>query len=104
MSKEEDIKQKKELEQIFGTNRANPYGTSDYDVFVQNLDGMSLRKLKELANAIGIVGEWSEKGIKTALKKRFKSDNRNYNQVTDLKPRKFNIDREDEETKKLFDL
>ena len=92
------------MEDLFGLKKANPYGTSDYEIFDARLKEMNLRKLKKLAADVGIMGEFGEKGLRIALRKRFKQDTRNYNQVCDLKPKKFNIDLNDAENRRLFDL
>src|SRR5215217_7116179 len=107
MSQEDNdkrIKDREEMESIFGLKKANPWGTSDFEIFSKRLNDMNLRKLKQLAADVGVMGEFGEKGLRIALKKRFKQDSRNYNQVCTVEPIRVNVDLNDPETKKLFNL
>ena len=99
--KELDIKKRQELDKLFAVDKTNIWGTADYDVFNIRLEKMNIKKLKEMAKEVGIIGEWNEKGLRDSLRKRFKEDKRNFTKTTDMKPHKFELSDED---KKLFNM
>ncbi len=98
--KETDLDRVKRLETVLCTAQTNPFGTTDYGIFEQSLEGMTMASLQSLAQRVG-VNPWSsmpevKKDLKTAfvhtnsqgtLKQRPTTKNRtlNPNDPKDLK-------------------
>lgn len=98
--KETDLDRVKRLETVLCTAQTNPFGTTDYGIFEQSLEGMTMASLQSLAQRVG-VNPWSsmpevKKDLKTAfvhtnsqgtLKQRPPTKNRtlNPNDPKDLK-------------------
>ena len=97
---ETELDRIKKLEQVLCTAQTNPFGTTDFGIFEQNLDGMTMASLQSLAQRVG-VNPWGsmpevKKNLKTAfvhtnsqgsLKQRPQTKNRilNPNDPKDLK-------------------
>lgn len=97
---ETDLDRVKRLETVLCTAQTNPFGTTDYGIFEQSLEGMTMASLQSLAQRVG-VNPWSsmpevKKDLKTAfvhtnsqgtLKQRPPTKNRtlNPNDPKDLK-------------------
>lgn len=97
---ETELDRIKKLEQVLCTAQTNPFGTTEFGIFEQNLEGMTMASLQSLAQRVG-VNPWSsmpevKKDLKTAfvhtnsqgtLKQRPPTKNRtlNPNDPKDLK-------------------
>lgn len=69
--KETDIDRIKRLETVLCTAQTNPFGTTDFGIFEQSLDGMTMASLQSLAQRVG-VNPWNsmpelKKDLKTAF-------------------------------------
>ena len=97
---ETELDRIKKLEQVLCTAQTNPFGTTEFGIFEQNLEGMTMASLQSLAQRVG-VNPWGsmpevKKNLKTAfvhtnsqgsLKQRPQTKNRilNPNDPKDLK-------------------
>ena len=71
--REEDAIQKaRELEELVGLKEVNPYGTSIGSVFEENLQGLALVDLQELAAKVGVFPSGTKTNLKKKLMKAFR--------------------------------
>ena len=103
--KEDKIEKAKQLEDLLGIKDMNPYRTLDKNIFAENLGSMSISKMTELAQRVGISGtEMSSKpSLKKALEKSFDIYLRQHN-VSVAGPPTPVVTKVDDEVKKLFEL
>ena len=69
--KEEQIEHVKELEELLGMPRMNPYGTLHRDVFKNRLTGCSASELTDLAARVGIPRERNMNLLRKSLLQSF---------------------------------
>ena len=70
-SKQEQIEQVKELEDLLGMPKMNPYGTLHRDIFKQRLDNCNASELTDLAARVGIPRERNMNLLRKSLMKSF---------------------------------
>ena len=68
-----DIKKVKELEEILGVKKVNPFGTDNLEVFKEKLSDMTNLDLQNLCERVGIFASGSRMQIKEKLLREFKS-------------------------------
>ena len=68
-----DIKKIKELEEILGVKKVNPFGTYNLEVFKEKLSDMTNLDLQNLCERVGIFASGSRMQIKEKLLREFKS-------------------------------
>ena len=68
-----DIKKVKELEEILGVKKVNPFGTYNLEVFKEKLSDMTNLDLQNLCEKVGIFASGSRMQIKEKLLREFKS-------------------------------
>lgn len=68
-----DIKKVKELEEILGVKKVNPFGTYNLEVFKERLSDMTNLDLQNLCEKVGIFASGSRMQIKEKLLREFKS-------------------------------
>jgi hypothetical protein len=68
-----DIKKVKELEEILGVKKVNPFGTYNLEVFKEKLSDMTNLDLQNLCERVGIFASGSRMQIKEKLLREFKS-------------------------------
>jgi hypothetical protein len=68
-----DIKKVKELEEILGVKKVNPFGTYNLEVFKEKLSDMANLDLQNLCERVGIFASGSRMQIKEKLLREFKS-------------------------------
>lgn len=61
----------RELEEIFGTQHVNPFGTRSIDELESKMDDMNLSDLQALAVRVGLFPGGSRLNLKNKLKKAF---------------------------------
>lgn len=71
-----DIVKIKEMEEILGIKKSNPFGTSNLDIFKEKLSEMTLIDLQRMCEKIGIFASGSRQDIKEKLIREFKSTNK----------------------------
>jgi hypothetical protein len=69
----DEIQKMKDLEEILGIKKMNPYGTLDRDIFNEKLDDMTLTDMQNLAMEIGFPPTRDRMSLKRGLKKNFDS-------------------------------
>ena len=69
--KQKRIDEVKELEDLLGMPRMNPYGTLHRDVFRQRVDASSVSELTDLAARVGVPRERNINLLKKSLMKSF---------------------------------
>ena len=69
--KQKRIDEVKELEDLLGMPRMNPYGTLHRDVFRQRVDASSVSELTDLAARLGVPRERNVNLLKKSLMKSF---------------------------------
>jgi|TARA_Y100000361_G_scaffold76649_1_gene67828 hypothetical protein len=69
--KQKRIDEVKELEDLLGMPRMNPYGTLHRDVFRQRVDASSVSELTDLAARVGVPRERNVNLLKKSLMKSF---------------------------------
>jgi hypothetical protein len=68
-----DIKKVRELEEILGVKKVNPFGTYNLEVFKEKLSDMTNLDLQNLCERVGIFASGSRMQIKEKLLREFKS-------------------------------
>ena len=68
-----DIKKVKELEEILGVKKVNPFGTYNLEVFKEKLSDMTNLDLQNVCERVGIFASGSRMQIKEKLLREFKS-------------------------------
>lgn len=76
ISEDPDIKKVKELEEILGIKKLNPFGTTNLDIFKEKLSEMTNIDLQNLCEKIGIFASGSRQQIKEKLIREFRSMNK----------------------------
>ena len=71
-----DITKIKEMEEILGIKKSNPFGTSNLEIFKEKLTEMTLIDLQRMCEKIGIFASGSRQDIKEKLIREFKSTNK----------------------------
>lgn len=71
-----DITKIKEMEEILGIKKSNPFGTSNLEIFKEKLAEMTLIDLQHMCEKIGIFASGSRQDIKEKLVREFKSTNK----------------------------
>lgn len=71
-----EIKKIKDLEEILGIKKMNPFGTSNLEVFQEKLSEMTIVDLQHLCERVGIFASGSRQDIKQKLIREFKSTNK----------------------------
>jgi len=73
---ETELDKVKKLEKVLCTAQTNPFGTTEFSIFEQNLDGMTMASMQSLAQRVG-VNPWSALPVlKTDLKTAFIHSNK----------------------------
>lgn len=76
INKDEDIEKLKNLEEILGVKKMNPFGTTNMDVFLERLNEMTNIDLQHMCERVGIFASGSRMQIKEKLIREFKSFNK----------------------------
>lgn len=71
-----DIQKIKELEDILGIKKMNPFGTSNLEIFKEKLNEMTILDMQNMCEKIGIFGSGSRLDLKEKLLRQFKSHNK----------------------------
>lgn len=71
-----DIQKIKELEDILGIKKMNPFGTSNLEIFKEKLNEMTIVDMQHMCEKIGIFASGSRQQIKEKLLREFKSTNK----------------------------
>lgn len=71
-----DIVKVRELEEVLGIRKLNPFGTSNLEIFKERLNEMTNVDLQHLCEKIGIFASGSRQDIKQKLIREFKSTNK----------------------------
>ncbi|NDB54585.1 hypothetical protein EB169_02005 [archaeon] len=71
-----DIEKVKQLEEILGIRKSNPFGTSNIDIFREKLSEMTIVDMQHMCEKIGIFASGSRQQIKEKLLREFKSTNK----------------------------
>ena len=76
ITEDPDITKVKELEEILGIKKMNPFGTTNIDIFKERLSEMTNIDLQNLCERVGIFASGSRQQIKEKLVREFKSVNK----------------------------
>lgn len=68
-----DIEKVKQLEEILGIKKLNPFGTSNLEIFQQRLSEMTIVDMQHMCEKIGIFASGSRQQIREKLLREFKS-------------------------------
>ncbi len=71
-----DIERVKQLEEIFGIKKMNPFGTSNIEVFKEKLSEMTIVDMQHMCEKVGIFASGSRQEIREKLLREFKSTNK----------------------------
>lgn len=71
-----DIEKVKQLEEILGIKKMNPFGTSNIEVFKEKINEMTIVDLQHMCEKVGIFASGSRQQIKEKLLREFKSTNK----------------------------
>lgn len=71
-----DIEKVKQLEEILGIKKMNPFGTSNLEIFLERLNEMTIVDMQHMCEKIGIFASGSRQQIKEKLVREFKSTNK----------------------------
>jgi hypothetical protein len=71
-----DIEKVKQLEEILGIKKMNPFGTSNIEIFKEKLSEMTIVDMQHMCEKIGIFASGSRQQIKEKLLREFKSTNK----------------------------
>lgn len=63
----------KELEEILGIKKINPFGTYNIDIFKEKLADMTIVDMQRLCERVGIFGSGSRQELREKLLREFKS-------------------------------
>lgn len=72
---EDRVKDLKELENLLGIRKSNPFGTTDFATFRDSLNEMSTTDMKKIFDKIGLFPSGSRQQLKERLLREFKSTN-----------------------------
>ena len=81
-----DIKKIRELEEILGVKKVNPFGTYNIEIFKERLSDMTNLDLQNLCEKIGVFASGSRMQIKEKLLREFKSVSRGTISMTNESP------------------
>ena len=81
-----DIKKVRDLEEILGVKKVNPFGTYNLEIFKERLSDMTNLDLQNLCERIGIFASGSRMQIKEKLLREFKSVSRGTISITNESP------------------
>ena len=81
-----DIKKIRELEEILGVKKVNPFGTYNLEIFKDQLSDMTNLDLQNLCEKIGVFASGSRMQIKEKLLREFKSVSRGTISMTNESP------------------
>jgi hypothetical protein len=76
INKDSDIEKLKNLEEILGVKKMNPFGTTNMDIFLERLSEMTNIDLQNMCERVGIFASGSRMQIKEKLIREFKSFNK----------------------------
>ncbi len=68
---EEKLNHVRAMEEVFGTKKVNPYGTTELSIFEEKLKGMTYADLQNLAYEVGVSGNYQPPQLRKALKNSF---------------------------------
>lgn len=68
-----DIEKVKQLEEILGIKKMNPFGTSNIEIFTEKLSEMTIVDMQHMCEKIGIFASGSRQQIRDKLLREFKS-------------------------------
>ena len=71
-----DIQKVKQLEEILGIRKSNPFGTSNIDIFREKLSEMTIVDMQHMCEKVGIFASGSRQEIREKLLREFKSTNK----------------------------
>lgn len=71
-----DIEKVKQLEEILGIKKMNPFGTSNIEIFKEKLNEMTIVDMQHMCEKIGIFASGSRQQIRDKLLREFKSTNK----------------------------
>lgn len=71
-----DIERVKQLEEILGIKKMNPFGTSNLEVFKEKLSEMTIVDMQHMCEKVGIFASGSRQEIREKLLREFKSTNK----------------------------
>lgn len=71
-----DITKVKQLEEILGIKKMNPFGTTNLEIFKEKLSEMTNVDLQHLCERVGIFASGSRQELKQKLLREFKSTNK----------------------------
>jgi hypothetical protein len=81
-----DIKKIRELEEILGVKKVNPFGTYNLEIFKEKLSDMTNLDLQNLCEKVGVFASGSRMQIKEKLLREFKSVARGTISITNESP------------------
>ncbi len=70
---EERLKTVAELEELFGTSRTNPFGTTEPELFEKKLSELNYADMQKLAGRVGLSPYIERARIKDELRRAFKT-------------------------------
>lgn len=86
-SKEDpQIAKVKELEDLLGIKKVNPFGTYNLDVLKEKLNDMTIVDMQRLCERVGIFGSGSRQELREKLLREFKSISRGTLSITTENP------------------
>lgn len=71
-----DIERVKQLEEILGIKKMNPFGTSNIEIFKERLSEMTIVDMQHMCEKVGIFASGSRQEIREKLLREFKSTNK----------------------------
>jgi hypothetical protein len=71
-----DIEKVKQLEEILGIKKMNPFGTSNIEIFKEKLSEMTIVDMQHMCEKVGIFASGSRQEIREKLLREFKSTNK----------------------------
>jgi hypothetical protein len=86
VNEDPDIKKVKELEEILGIKKVNPFGTYNLEVFQEKLSEMTALDMQKLCERVGIFASGSRKELKDKLLREFKAVGRGTISMTTESP------------------
>lgn len=100
---EDRIKDLKDLENLLGIRKSNPFGTTDFATFRDSLNEMSSTDMKKIFDKIGLFPSGSRQQLKERLLREFKSTNQGVLAHQTENPQ-FNLDPSNPNHKKLLKI
>lgn len=82
ISEDPDIAKVKQLEEILGIKKINPFGTTNIEIFKERLSDMANVDLQRLCERVGIFGSGSRQELKQKLLREFKANNKGSLSIT----------------------